>query len=186
MVGLPSLHTCFVVVLLSPFTLLFSPVGKNEQSKILQRVEQLNEQYDSRLMPATSDSFAPIFMQQAATGEHAVKLLMKKYGLTGTKATGRAAPLIAKHKVDKESSTTWVFATISGSSPEANVDACEGNEYFNAGILLNSCITTSDTSLILTCSDGEISAYSYSDNSCAGSPVSSSIVANEGITQSYT
>ena len=128
-------------------------------------------------MPVTTDSFAPIFMQKAATGEHAVKLLMKKYGLTGTKATGRAAP---KTKADKDSTTSWVFATISGASPEANVAACEGNEYFNAGILLNSCITTSDTSLILTCSDGEISAYSYSDDSCAGSPVSSAVVANEG------
>ena len=178
MVTIPRVIAVIVLATLS----FIVYVGKTEQSKLLNRQEQLNEKYgdSSRLMPATTDSFAPIFMQQAGTGEHAVKLLMKKYGLTGTKATKQSEPVLPKNKGDKDSSSNWLFATISGSSPEANVGACGGSEYFNCGIILNTCINTLGSSQILTCVDGEISAYWYSDDSCSGSPSSSAVVGTEG------
>lgn len=172
-----SFVTVSVVVLtvVSAFILL---LANNEQAKQMLRTTQLV--FDSDNM-ATMDTFAPIFMQQEATGTHPIRLFLQKYGFTGTKKSGRSAPFIAVSKTSSGDPTrSWVVASISGNSPDASAEACEGHEYFNAGVMLDTCIDMDDSSIILTCSNGDITAYEYSGNSCSGSASSSDVLANEG------
>jgi hypothetical protein len=138
----------------------------------------------AKKMPVTTDSFAPIFMQQAGTGEAPLALILAKYGYTGTSKTSKknlpSKKAAASSRSSSSSATSWVVASISGNNPDAKVTPCGGKEYFNAGIALDTCLPLGQTSMVLTCNDGEIAVYKYAGDMCDGDAYASSVVASEG------
>ena len=125
---------------------------------------------------------APLFMQ---SGDHPVKMLMKKYGLTGTGKTlktpkttgGKKDADKGKGKGAEAESSTWIFGSIG-----AKAD-CSGREYTTAGIKANTCIGLGNgASMMLTCNSPDISAYVYSNEDCSGDADDSSLVGQTGCT----
>jgi len=107
---------------------------------------------------------------QDASEKSYVELLFAKYGWTGTAPPAKSEPDMAS-----DSSTGWAYAKITSG------DSCDGTEYFNAGVKLNSCVPLySTTSFYMTCSDGDLNYYLYSSDDCSGSVSSSAVVASTG------
>jgi len=128
---------------------------------------------------------SPLFMQ---AGDHPVKLLLKKYGLTGTGKTLKT-PKTSGGKKDADkgngkgaeaSSSTWVFGAIG-----AKAD-CSGREYTTAGIKANTCFAVEGKGMMLTCNSPDISAYMYDDDKCSGAVTESFLLGQTGCSTSLS
>ena len=121
---------------------------------------------------------APIFMQDTDSTPPIV-LLFEKYGMTGTDEVTKTTPK------KKNNNNDWAIATEYGGN------TCGGDEYFIAGVKLDTCIPFlsktpmsggDKVSFIINCDDDEgISYYEYyDDGDCSSDPVTSKIIAKPG------
>ena len=146
---------------------------------------------------SSSVTSAPLFMQvndESNKDTHPLFLLFKKYGLTGEKPTKEKQPtnfsnknLLQAQKAggksgsgsgEKASKYGWIYTVVSSG------DSCTGTEYMNAGVVIDTCIPiTSSLSVVVECSDDEVSYYEYASEECTGSVQSSKVIATTGCNQ---